>query len=80
MELLTSNSARYLRKRILAASRRTDQIDAAWRICTALWERQFSNFYQALDGYQWSNLTVPLVVDIRGKKKKELDREQYKYV
>ena len=69
MKSLTSNSARYLRKRILAANRRTDQIDAAWRICTALLERQFSKFYQTLDEYQWSNLAVPLVVDIRGKKK-----------
>ncbi|KAI9269145.1 COP9 signalosome [Phascolomyces articulosus] len=70
--MIRSNSARYLRKRILAASRRTDQIDAAWRICTTLWERQFSNFYQALDGFQWSNLAVPLVVSIRETIRKRL--------
>ncbi|KAI7860297.1 COP9 signalosome [Circinella umbellata] len=64
--------SRYLRKRILAANQRTDQIDAAWRICTALLERQFSKFYQALDEYQWSNLAIPLVVDIRETIQKRL--------
>ncbi|KAI9490459.1 COP9 signalosome [Zychaea mexicana] len=59
------NSARYLRKRILSSNRRTEQIDAAWRICAALWERQFQSCYQALNEYQWSNRAAPLVVDIR---------------
>ncbi|KAI8143554.1 COP9 signalosome [Fennellomyces sp. T-0311] len=59
------NSARYLRKRILSTNTRTDQIDAAWHICTALLERQFPVFYQALGAFPWSDLVAPLVVDIR---------------
>lgn len=59
------NGARFLRKRILAAGRRSDEIDAAWRLCVIMWERRYDEFYEALV-YHWSPLVLPLAESLRG--------------
>ncbi|KAJ8653496.1 hypothetical protein O0I10_010824 [Lichtheimia ornata] len=58
------NGARFLRKRILAAQRRSAEIDTAWRLCVIMWERRYDEFYEALV-YDWSPLVLPLAESLR---------------
>lgn len=63
---ISRNSARFLWKRILLAGQKNDEINAIWNVCTALWQRNYSQFYAAIDGYSWSPLLSSIIADIKG--------------
>ncbi|KAL1927273.1 hypothetical protein VTP01DRAFT_3902 [Rhizomucor pusillus] len=66
------NSARFLWKRILLAGQKNDEINAIWNVCTALWQRNYSQFYAAIDGYSWSPLLSSIIADIKDSVRKSL--------
>ncbi|KAG2209502.1 hypothetical protein INT47_008346 [Mucor saturninus] len=58
-------SARHVRKRILASNNKTPEIDAIWSVATALIQKSYPQVYQNLDSFQWSEYMVPLVQQIK---------------
>ncbi|GAA5814754.1 hypothetical protein MFLAVUS_008256 [Mucor flavus] len=60
-------SARYLRKRILASKLSSPEIDAMWSVVTALIKKEYPLVYHNLDVFQWSQYMQPLTEQIKLK-------------
>ncbi|KAI9020236.1 COP9 signalosome [Phycomyces nitens] len=60
------DSARFLRKRILARDNiRKQEVDFAWKICAALWDHQYSQVYNAFNAFPWSEPVQSLVASLQ---------------
>ncbi|KAL0078833.1 COP9 signalosome [Phycomyces blakesleeanus] len=60
------DSARFLRKRILARDNvRRPEVDFAWKVCAALWDQRYSDFYSALHDFPWSDPIQSLVASLQ---------------
>ncbi|KAI8075652.1 COP9 signalosome [Thamnidium elegans] len=60
-------SARYLRKRILASNISSPEINAVWSVVTALIKKEYPLVYQNLDSFQWTQYMQPLTERIKLK-------------
>lgn len=65
-----SNSARFLRKRILQHYKSENQVpevlSAIWKVGAALWNKVLPEAYEALDAYQWDDDMKPLMLALKG--------------
>ncbi|KAI7871668.1 COP9 signalosome [Spinellus fusiger] len=61
------NSARFLRKRILARKDRVvlPEVEAVWKICASLWHQSYPDFYTALHDHTWSDMIQPLIYSLQ---------------
>ncbi len=63
---MCSQSARYVRKRILTdGNMDTPEVNAIWSVITALIKKSYPQVYQQLDSFQWTERMIPLIDDIK---------------
>lgn len=70
--LLNSQSARHVRKRILATVNNTPEVNAIWSVVTALIQKSYPQVYQNLDSFQWSEYMVPLIQQVKASTREQM--------